>query len=147
MEATRPERMGSGFSSAGGNTKPPDEASRRKPRQPALSSLGALVLDRIALASEACAEQASPRRRIVNAEFLVVPGGLCVPTEGRLRIEEVQGVDYVIGRSTWEPCRSPEAAQERLAKRIRDLDPHELALEAVALDEPIEEAQDTAARR
>ena len=72
----------------------------------------------------------------VQSEFLVCAGGSCIPTDGPLRLERHLGVDYIIGRSTWERCESAGHAEQRLAGRMDELDPHELASEAVALADP-----------
>jgi hypothetical protein len=37
----------------------------------------------------------------------------------------------VIGHSTWERCRSRAHAKRRLATRIAEVDPHDLANEAL----------------
>ncbi|MDP6979893.1 MAG: hypothetical protein QF570_15000 [Myxococcota bacterium] len=79
-----------------------------------------------------------PEPFIVETEFLVCPGGLCVPTEGELRVEEIRGVAYVIGHSTWERCESWGHARRRLAARIESLDPHDLARDALLIDDPFE---------
>ncbi len=74
---------------------------------------------------------------IVQAEFLVCPGGLCIPTEGALRIEDVRGVPYVIGHSTWQRCDSWADAARQLAERIDGLDPHALANDALLDGDPL----------
>ena len=117
---------------------------RRKKRSLQLSSLGELVLDRIALGPHALRSDSpiSVHRSsesvgvTVQCEFLVCAGGLCIPTDGPLRLERHLGVDYIIGRSTWERCESAGHAEQRLAGRMDELDPHELASEAVALADP-----------
>ncbi len=81
-----------------------------------------------------CGEASPTAPFIAQTEFLVCPGGLCVPTEGELRVEEIRGVAYVIGHSTWERCESWAHARLRLAARIEALDPHELARDALLVD-------------
>jgi len=76
-------------------------------------------------------------REIVRSEFLVCPGGLCVPTEGALRIEEVRGIPYLIGHSTWQRCGDWAEAREQLAARIEALDPHALASDAIFEGDPL----------
>ena len=71
--------------------------------------------------------------RIEQAEFLVCAGGLCIPTQGRLRVEQVDDTHCVLGHSTWETCRSRAHAEVRLAARIAEIDPHDLASEAISL--------------
>ncbi len=73
---------------------------------------------------------------IVHSEFLVCSGGLCVPTDGALRLEEHLGVHYILGHSTWERCESAAHAEERFGTRVDELDPHDLASEAIALADP-----------
>jgi len=73
--------------------------------------------------------------RIEQAEFLVCAGGVCIPTQGRLRVEQVDDTHYVLGHSTWEACRSRAHAEVRLAARIAEIDPHDLASEAISLDD------------
>ena len=67
-----------------------------------------------------------------SAPFLVLPGGLCIPLEGPLRVEEIRGEWYLVGQSTWERFDSPEHASRRLIELTRERDPHRLAAEAVA---------------
>ncbi len=113
-----------------------------------LSSLGVLVLDRIALGrsdldapkSERAGADPLAAGGVVRGDFLVLSGGLCVPTEGLLRVEEHLGTHYVLGRSSWERCETPAHAGERLAARIADLDPHDLASEAIALQDAYDDA-------
>jgi hypothetical protein len=117
---------------------------RRKKRGLQLSSLGEFVLERIALgphdlrsaSSTSIYPSSEPIGVTVQSEFLVCAGGVCVPTDGPLRRERHLGVDYIVGRSTWERCESASHAERRLAGRIDELDPHELASEAVALADP-----------
>lgn len=117
---------------------------RKKHRSLQLSSVGELVLDRIALGpDDRRSHSPMPVRRtpektgdVVHSEFLVCRGGLCVPTNGPLRLEEHLGVHYILGRSTWERCESGTHAEARLAGRMDELDPHDLASEAVALADP-----------
>jgi hypothetical protein len=114
---------------------------RRKKRGLQLSNLGAMVLEGIALGTEDLQSQpraASQRRQastreVVQSDFLVCSGGLCIPTNGPLRLEEHLGDHYILGRSSWERCHSAAHAEARLAQRIDGLDPHDLASEAVAL--------------
>ncbi len=73
---------------------------------------------------------------VVHSEFLVCGGGLCVPTDGALRLEEHLGVHYILGHLTWERCESAAHAEERLETRVDELDPHDLAGEAIALADP-----------
>lgn len=69
---------------------------------------------------------------IIDSTFLVCGGGLRVPVDGPLQIEEVEGEFYVVGHSTWELCDSIEHAQRRLNQRVRELGPDFLAAEALA---------------
>ncbi len=141
MYRTQSERAGGdrGRNHPSDGGAPPER--RRKNRSLQLSSLGALVLDRIALQPDDLRSHppVSVRRAsetvdaVVHSEFLVCSGGLCVPTDGPLRLEEQLGVHYILGRSSWERCESAAHARVRLARRIDELDPHELASEAVAL--------------
>ena len=140
MYRTQSEQVGRDFPFDGGDG--PEE--RRKKRNLQLSSLGALVLDRIALGPDELYDQCpapdchnlDETGVVVHSEFLVCGGGLCVPTNGPLRREEHLGVHYVVGRSTWERCASGSHANARLGERIDELDPHDLASEAVALADP-----------
>jgi hypothetical protein len=68
---------------------------------------------------------------IVGGTFLVSRGGLRVPADGPLTIEEVHGEYYIVGQSSWERCESREHAVRRLDERIRTLDPSRLAQEAL----------------
>lgn len=144
MYRTRSEQVGRDFPFDAGD----GSEERRKRRNLQLSSLGALVLDRIALGPDdlhdPCPAQCSAPDRhdldetgvVVHSEFLVCGGGLCVPTNGPLRCEEHLGIHYIVGRSSWERCASGTHATARLSERIDELDPHDLASEAVALADP-----------
>lgn len=118
--------------------------SVRKRRGPGLSHIGAMVLDFLPLTEEARSATSLSTRardlldepRIEQSEFLVCKGGLCVPTEGVLRVESYRGADYVVGHSSWERCRSRAHARRRLAARVAEIDPHDLASEAIAAGDP-----------
>ncbi len=131
MKRIWPAWAGRPFPPPGEYPDEPDGA--HKARQPTLSDLGEQLLDRIAIAQ---GPGSGGESEVVETEFLVCPGGLCIPTEGALRVEEILGAHYVIGRSSWERCESRAAAQQRLAQRIADLDPHELASEALIGEDP-----------
>ena len=123
------------------DTRPPGEAleNERKRHSPGLSHLGMLELDFLPLTEQARAygslsEHARDllaQMPVEHTEFLVCKGGLCIPTDGVLRVESYHGADYVIGHSTWERCRSRAHAKRRLATRIAEVDPHDLANEAL----------------
>lgn len=49
--------------------------------------------------------------------FLVLPGGVCVPLEGELRIEELRGEWYVLGHHSVTRCDSHGEAVALLAQR------------------------------
>lgn len=118
--------------------------SGRKRRTPGLSHIGAMVLDLLPLTEKARSETSLSQRardrlddpKIERCEFLVCAGGLCIPTVGALRVECHRGEHYVIGHATWEHCRSRAHALRRLEVRVRELDPHELASEAIAVGDP-----------
>ena len=114
---------------------------RKKKRKLRLSSLGELLLDRFAIGPGEESPILDPHPfeemvEVVQNEFLVCAGGICIPTHGPLRHEEHLGVHYVVGHSTWEHCESSSHAEERLTVRIDELDPHDLASEALAIADP-----------
>jgi hypothetical protein len=70
----------------------------------------------------------------VEATFLIARGGIRIPTDGPLKVEEVAGEFYIVGRSSWERCESNNHARDRLEARIRALDPNALVADAVESD-------------
>ena len=60
------------------------------------------------------------------------PGGECVPIDGPLRAAELRDGWYVIGESSTMACGSERAARDALRQVIRQRDPHQAALDAVA---------------
>ncbi len=73
-----------------------------------------------------------PANRADDRTFMVLAGGLCIPVDGALHIESIDGAFYVVGHSTWEQCDSQQAARRILSERVREIDPHDVA--AGALD-------------
>ena len=131
--------------------RPSGQALENEPkrRSPGLSHLGILVLDFLPITEQARADGSlSEHARdllaqmpVEHTEFLVCKGGLCIPTDGMLRVESYHGADYVIGHSTWERCCSRAHAKRRLATRIAEIDPHDLANEAIDADYPGDPAE------
>ncbi|MFT5442070.1 MAG: hypothetical protein ACI8W3_001112 [Myxococcota bacterium] len=113
--------------------------TRRKRRSLVLSSIGEKVLDSLALAPEDTALGQGRTSGLdcditpICEEFLVCAGGLCIPTDGVLRINEIAGEHYVVGHSTWERCPSRDHAEHRLAIRVAEVDPHDLVSEALEM--------------
>ena len=54
-----------------------------------------------------------------------------MPTDGPLKIEEVQGEYFIVGHSSWERCASGEHARRRLSERVQELSPERLAAAAL----------------
>lgn len=126
------------------------EERKRKRRSLRLSSIGERILDAIALADERIETQppaSLPEHanagfpQTEDAEFLVCAGGLCIPTDGALRVEAARGDYYVIGHCTWERCHSAAHAEERLVARIAAVDPHDLVSQAIAFDDSEDDAE------
>ncbi|MBJ21023.1 MAG: hypothetical protein GY910_24015 [bacterium] len=63
--------------------------------------------------------------------FLVLPGGACIPLEGRWHVAELRGDWYVLGHNSVVPCGSERAAQDMLEQLEEQTDIDVLATEAI----------------